>query len=203
MQCEKSISPFAASASPWVRPTEKASCWASVVVVTLLTFVAAYLFMVVLFHLVLFAEMRRKASPWQRNLGYPLAMLLLLALTVPAALLRIFKVSLIQQNSRSDYCVFIARAFSGDVCTDGVFQRVGVAPGRNGSASRDGGENVAGKNVSCSCSADRPPAFTDDCCRFCFRTLTWGWPLSPCSARWVRQFKWSSSCILSSQFQWM
>lgn len=27
-------------------------------------------------------EMRRKASPWQRNLGYPLAMLTLLALTV-------------------------------------------------------------------------------------------------------------------------
>lgn len=27
-------------------------------------------------------EMRRKASPWQRNLGYPLAMLVLLALTV-------------------------------------------------------------------------------------------------------------------------
>lgn len=26
--------------------------------------------------------MRRKASPWQRNLGYPLAMLVLLALTV-------------------------------------------------------------------------------------------------------------------------
>lgn len=29
-------------------------------------------------------EMRRKASPWQRNLGYPLAMLTLLALTVLA-----------------------------------------------------------------------------------------------------------------------
>lgn len=28
------------------------------------------------------SEMRRKASPWQRNLGYPLAMLVLLALTV-------------------------------------------------------------------------------------------------------------------------
>ncbi|MGH0146393.1 UNVERIFIED_CONTAM: hypothetical protein FKN15_032133 [Acipenser sinensis] len=28
-------------------------------------------------------EMRRRASPWQRNLGYPLAMLLLLALTDP------------------------------------------------------------------------------------------------------------------------
>ena len=27
-------------------------------------------------------EMRRKASPWQRNLGYPLAMIVLLALTV-------------------------------------------------------------------------------------------------------------------------
>lgn len=30
--------------------------------------------------------MRRKASPWQRNLGYPLAMLVLLALTVLAPL---------------------------------------------------------------------------------------------------------------------
>uniref|UniRef100_A0A8C2XBI6 Limb development membrane protein 1-like n=1 Tax=Cyclopterus lumpus TaxID=8103 RepID=A0A8C2XBI6_CYCLU len=32
-------------------------------------------------------KMRRKASPWQRNLGYPLAMLVLLALTVHAYLL--------------------------------------------------------------------------------------------------------------------
>uniref|UniRef100_A0A8C4FC71 Limb development membrane protein 1-like n=1 Tax=Dicentrarchus labrax TaxID=13489 RepID=A0A8C4FC71_DICLA len=32
-------------------------------------------------------EMRRKASPWQRNLGYPLAMLMLLALTVHTILL--------------------------------------------------------------------------------------------------------------------
>uniref|UniRef100_H3DC77 Limb development membrane protein 1-like n=1 Tax=Tetraodon nigroviridis TaxID=99883 RepID=H3DC77_TETNG len=32
-------------------------------------------------------EMRRKASPWQRNLGYPLAMLLLLALTVMCVLM--------------------------------------------------------------------------------------------------------------------
>ncbi|KAI1891153.1 hypothetical protein AGOR_G00161970 [Albula goreensis] len=35
-------------------------------------------------------EMRRKASPWQRNLGYPLAMLLLLALTVVCVLTVIF-----------------------------------------------------------------------------------------------------------------
>ncbi|XP_010879925.2 limb region 1 homolog-like protein [Esox lucius] len=32
-------------------------------------------------------EMRKKASPWQRNLGYPLAMLLLLALTVVCVLI--------------------------------------------------------------------------------------------------------------------
>nr|AAC34385.1 unknown [Takifugu rubripes] len=32
-------------------------------------------------------EMRRKASPWQRNLGYPLAMLTLLALTVMCVLM--------------------------------------------------------------------------------------------------------------------
>ncbi|XP_072222702.1 limb region 1 homolog-like protein isoform X1 [Leuresthes tenuis] len=37
-------------------------------------------------------EMRRKASPWQRNLGYPLAMLILLALTVMCVLLVCFNV---------------------------------------------------------------------------------------------------------------
>uniref|UniRef100_A0A667WWT9 Limb development membrane protein 1-like n=1 Tax=Myripristis murdjan TaxID=586833 RepID=A0A667WWT9_9TELE len=37
-------------------------------------------------------EMRRKASPWQRNLGYPLAMLLLLALTVMCVLMVCFNV---------------------------------------------------------------------------------------------------------------
>lgn len=99
-----------------------------------------------------------------------------------------------QQNSCFDR-VFIARAFSGDVRTDGLFQRAGVAAGRDGSASRDGGESVARKNVSCLCPAGRPPVLIDCCC-CCFRILTWGWPLSPCSARWARQFKWSSSCIL-------
>ncbi|XP_044207633.1 limb region 1 homolog-like protein [Thunnus albacares] len=37
-------------------------------------------------------EMRRKASPWQRNLGYPLAMLALLALTVMCVLMVCFNV---------------------------------------------------------------------------------------------------------------
>ncbi|KAG7471892.1 hypothetical protein MATL_G00102730 [Megalops atlanticus] len=37
-------------------------------------------------------EMRRRASPWQRNLGYPLAMLLLLALTVVSVLMVCFHV---------------------------------------------------------------------------------------------------------------
>ncbi|XP_036387978.1 limb region 1 homolog-like protein [Megalops cyprinoides] len=37
-------------------------------------------------------EMRRRASPWQRNLGYPLAMLLLLALTVVCVLMVCFHV---------------------------------------------------------------------------------------------------------------
>ncbi|KAJ8397058.1 hypothetical protein AAFF_G00011120 [Aldrovandia affinis] len=37
-------------------------------------------------------EMRRRASPWQRNLGYPLAMLLLLALTVLSVLMVCFHV---------------------------------------------------------------------------------------------------------------
>uniref|UniRef100_A0AAR2L2N7 Limb development membrane protein 1 like n=1 Tax=Pygocentrus nattereri TaxID=42514 RepID=A0AAR2L2N7_PYGNA len=38
------------------------------------------------------AETRKKASPWQRNLGYPLAMLLLLALTVVCVLMVCFHV---------------------------------------------------------------------------------------------------------------
>ncbi|XP_018615712.1 limb region 1 homolog-like protein isoform X2 [Scleropages formosus] len=37
-------------------------------------------------------EMRKRASPWQRNLGYPLAMLLLLALTVVCVLMVSFHV---------------------------------------------------------------------------------------------------------------
>ncbi|XP_026877160.2 limb region 1 homolog-like protein isoform X2 [Electrophorus electricus] len=37
-------------------------------------------------------EMRRKASPWQRNLGYPLVMLVLLALTVVCVLMVCFHV---------------------------------------------------------------------------------------------------------------
>uniref|UniRef100_A0A3Q1CJJ6 Limb development membrane protein 1 like n=1 Tax=Amphiprion ocellaris TaxID=80972 RepID=A0A3Q1CJJ6_AMPOC len=45
-----------------------------------------------LFFLVLPIEMRRKASPWQRNLGYPLAMLMLLALTVMCVLMVCFNV---------------------------------------------------------------------------------------------------------------
>uniref|UniRef100_A0A3P9A7V0 Limb development membrane protein 1 like n=1 Tax=Esox lucius TaxID=8010 RepID=A0A3P9A7V0_ESOLU len=43
----------------------------------------AYVLILFLLHL----EMRKKASPWQRNLGYPLAMLLLLALTVVCVLI--------------------------------------------------------------------------------------------------------------------
>ncbi|XP_042563506.1 limb region 1 homolog-like protein isoform X2 [Clupea harengus] len=37
-------------------------------------------------------ELRRRASPWQRNLGYPLAMLLLLALTVVCVLMVCFHI---------------------------------------------------------------------------------------------------------------
>uniref|UniRef100_A0A3B4UGR7 Limb development membrane protein 1-like n=1 Tax=Seriola dumerili TaxID=41447 RepID=A0A3B4UGR7_SERDU len=44
------------------------------------------------FHFVSQTEMRRKASPWQRNLGYPLAMLVLLALTVMCVLMVCFNV---------------------------------------------------------------------------------------------------------------
>uniref|UniRef100_A0A8D3BNA2 Limb development membrane protein 1-like n=1 Tax=Scophthalmus maximus TaxID=52904 RepID=A0A8D3BNA2_SCOMX len=44
------------------------------------------------FHSVYPTEMRRKASPWQRNLGYPLAMIGLLALTVMCVLMVCFNV---------------------------------------------------------------------------------------------------------------
>uniref|UniRef100_A0A7N8XJU1 Limb development membrane protein 1-like n=1 Tax=Mastacembelus armatus TaxID=205130 RepID=A0A7N8XJU1_9TELE len=42
--------------------------------------------------LLVLAEMRRKASPWQRNLAYPLAMLVLLGLTVMCVLMVCFNV---------------------------------------------------------------------------------------------------------------
>uniref|UniRef100_A0A8C8DX34 Limb development membrane protein 1-like n=1 Tax=Oryzias sinensis TaxID=183150 RepID=A0A8C8DX34_9TELE len=45
-----------------------------------------------LIHFVSSIEMRRKASPWQRNLGYPLVMMALLALTVMCVLMVCFNV---------------------------------------------------------------------------------------------------------------
>uniref|UniRef100_A0A665X7N9 Limb development membrane protein 1 like n=1 Tax=Echeneis naucrates TaxID=173247 RepID=A0A665X7N9_ECHNA len=55
-------------------------------VVALSVFVFSFL------HLTIPKETRRKASPWQRNLGYPLAMLMLLALTVMCVLMVCFNV---------------------------------------------------------------------------------------------------------------
>uniref|UniRef100_W5MLV2 Limb development membrane protein 1-like n=1 Tax=Lepisosteus oculatus TaxID=7918 RepID=W5MLV2_LEPOC len=63
-------------ASLSLKLTRKTSCWISLNIEVLkeefLTIQAKRIAL----------EMRRRASPWQRNLGYPLAMLLLLALTV-------------------------------------------------------------------------------------------------------------------------
>lgn len=64
-------------------------------------------------------EKRRKASPWQRNLGYPLAMLMLLALTViihnvlPGWLKSVLQAA---NETFGNICVS-----SGVVCSDGVF----------------------------------------------------------------------------------
>nr|XP_015199922.1 PREDICTED: limb region 1 homolog-like protein [Lepisosteus oculatus] len=62
-------------ASLSLKLTRKTSCWISLNIEVLkeefLTIQAKRIAL----------EMRRRASPWQRNLGYPLAMLLLLALT--------------------------------------------------------------------------------------------------------------------------
>lgn len=82
--------------------------------------------------LIFSTEMRRKASPWQRNLGYPLAMLMLLALTVHTLINKIttfcFKFHLFRYCYI--YCCIIAvYVSSGYVCTYGLFQCVGVAPG--------------------------------------------------------------------------
>lgn len=155
--------------------TEKAvSCWASVTVITLYSHLLLHTHLLLLlfsfFPLAFLTEMRRKASPWQRNLGYPLAMLVLLALTVLAVLfmyfiiiLSISFISFINENGCFNCCVFVVHAFSGDVCTDGLFQCVGVAPGRDGYASRNGGEDLARKNISCLVCHSQTSVFTDDC----------------------------------------
>lgn len=70
-------------------------------------------------------EMRRKASPWQRNLGYPLAMLVLLGLTVLTILLMYlhwqYLLLVINMDDFLNCCVFTVHVFLGDVCTDGLF----------------------------------------------------------------------------------
>lgn len=77
--------------------------------------------------------MRRKASPWQRNLGYPLAMLMLLALTVPYYFLYVFLLPVLTLFFTKmvvfNCCIITVCVFSGDVRTDGLFQCAGVAPG--------------------------------------------------------------------------
>uniref|UniRef100_A0A667WLE8 Limb development membrane protein 1-like n=1 Tax=Myripristis murdjan TaxID=586833 RepID=A0A667WLE8_9TELE len=72
---------FSVTGSLLVKP--RVNCCAPLKVITMYTESDTHL-CVFFLHLIvaLPTEMRRKASPWQRNLGYPLAMLLLLALTV-------------------------------------------------------------------------------------------------------------------------
>ncbi|XP_069043551.1 limb region 1 homolog-like protein isoform X2 [Lepisosteus oculatus] len=73
-------------ASLSLKLTRKTSCWISLNIEVLkeefLTIQAKRIAL----------EMRRRASPWQRNLGYPLAMLLLLALTGACVLIVCFHV---------------------------------------------------------------------------------------------------------------
>ncbi len=52
---------------------------------------------------------------------------------------------------------------SGDVCTDGLFQCVGVAPGWDGYAQRNGGEDLARMNISCLVCNSQSSVYTDDC----------------------------------------
>lgn len=51
----------------------------------------------------------------------------------------------------------------GDVCADGLFQRVGAAPGRGGYAQRNGGEGSTQENISRYLCCSQSSVFTDDC----------------------------------------
>lgn len=94
----------------------------------------------------------------------------------------------------------LLRVSPGDVCADGLFQCVGAAAGWDSHAQRNGGRGSPLK------APETFPVLLEAYSRrltvrivmFC-RTLTWEWPPSPCSALWVLQFRWSSSCILSTQ----
>lgn len=197
---KKSTKQSWASALPLVRLTEPAAlCWASLTVITLYsnlllnTHLLLFLFSFIL--LAFLTEMRRKASPWQRNLGYPLAMLVLLALTVHAHLL-IYSTGCFNSFINTDSCfncsIITVHVSSGDVCTDGLFQCVGVAPRWDCYAQRNGGEDLAKKNswtFHAWCAQSQSSVYTDDCYFCCFRTLIWGWPPSPCLAHWALQFK--------------
>uniref|UniRef100_A0A4W6FA48 Limb development membrane protein 1-like n=1 Tax=Lates calcarifer TaxID=8187 RepID=A0A4W6FA48_LATCA len=83
---------FSVTGSLLVKP-RTALCGVSPTVITLHSHLLLSLIGCCCFFLFVFpAEMRRKASPWQRNLGYPLAMLMLLALTVMCVLMVCFNV---------------------------------------------------------------------------------------------------------------
>ncbi|KAG8452380.1 hypothetical protein GDO86_004253 [Hymenochirus boettgeri] len=68
-------------------------------------------------------EMRRRASPWQRNLVYPLAMLLLLALTVSVKVLAVSGFVLVKEK----LAFVILFIFPGNHSFDCMCQRVGAS----------------------------------------------------------------------------
>uniref|UniRef100_A0A7N8Y257 Limb development membrane protein 1-like n=1 Tax=Mastacembelus armatus TaxID=205130 RepID=A0A7N8Y257_9TELE len=68
------------------------SCWVKLNVESFVALKSPFVAFLFFDFLLVLAEMRRKASPWQRNLAYPLAMLVLLGLTVMCVLMVCFNV---------------------------------------------------------------------------------------------------------------
>uniref|UniRef100_A0A7N8YIJ5 Limb development membrane protein 1-like n=1 Tax=Mastacembelus armatus TaxID=205130 RepID=A0A7N8YIJ5_9TELE len=87
-----STKPCRASASPWVGLTQQAVLCFSNIVKSFVALKSPFVAFLFFDFLLVLAEMRRKASPWQRNLAYPLAMLVLLGLTVMCVLMVCFNV---------------------------------------------------------------------------------------------------------------
>uniref|UniRef100_A0A7N8XDC2 Limb development membrane protein 1-like n=1 Tax=Mastacembelus armatus TaxID=205130 RepID=A0A7N8XDC2_9TELE len=77
---------------PRVRLTQQAVLCFSNIVKSFVALKSPFVAFLFFDFLLVLAEMRRKASPWQRNLAYPLAMLVLLGLTVMCVLMVCFNV---------------------------------------------------------------------------------------------------------------
>lgn len=86
---------------------------------------------------VLPAELRHRASPWQRNVGYPLAMLGLLALTV--------RVSIPLCATAPYGCPKSPLLFSGRLSAHRLLPRPGAAAGRHRDATGDAGAQGGGR----------------------------------------------------------